>query len=264
MAGSIDLVGECIYSLKEDPNMTGEGRQISNKDSFIAYLKNRVVKRLKRSDFNILLKEFYPDFLLLGFDSTAIEETAKDTPPTDWELGECLAESYLEDFDSCVFPWLISWDKRHKKASLPGSDLVGFQIKKGEPRFVFGEVKTSSEKAYPPKVVTKQNDGLIEQVSNLINDKEKRKTLIMWLMVRCRKTTNHQNFSKALSAYSEGIITIYGFLVRDTDPKENDLRKMYKKVSEINDTYDVVLKALYTPISKSEWTKIVMLEMGHE
>lgn len=65
--------------------------------------------------------------------------------PEDWRVGEALAELYLTSHRNCCFPWPFGRDQRDENASLPGTDLVGFQAidacESSGIRFAFGEVK---------------------------------------------------------------------------------------------------------------------------
>lgn len=47
--------------------------------------------------------------------------------PENWRVGEALAESYLVAHRNCFSPWPGSRDKKKESASLPGTDIVGFQ-----------------------------------------------------------------------------------------------------------------------------------------
>ncbi len=63
-------------------------------------------------------------------------------------IGESIAISYLEEIESCLFPWPTERDKRTPKASLPGVDLLGFFSDNLGHCFLFGEIKTSAEKKF--------------------------------------------------------------------------------------------------------------------
>ncbi|MDR3569243.1 MAG: hypothetical protein P4L43_14540 [Syntrophobacteraceae bacterium] len=86
-----------------------------------------------------------------------------------WEVGEALAECFLEEERGVKFPWNTERDKRTPKASLPGADLVGFIEEGDEAVLVLGEVKTSSDANSPPLVMYGKS-GLIHQLDNLAAD----------------------------------------------------------------------------------------------
>lgn len=72
------------------------------------------------------------------------------TEPEPWRVGEAIAEVYLTAHRECLFPWPDGRDMRKSGSSLPGADLVGLRAIGASHTFAFGEVKTSSEKKYPP------------------------------------------------------------------------------------------------------------------
>jgi hypothetical protein len=105
-----------------------------------------------------------------GFTSTNVKATlAQSDAVENWRVGEALAETYLVDHRECHFPWPDGRDIRKSGSSLPGADLVGFQRDGGHHRFAFGEVKTSSEKAYPPGACYGVT-GLKQQLEDLRDD----------------------------------------------------------------------------------------------
>lgn len=102
---------------------------------------------------------FEPDLRGLattGMETAFVERLLKAAPvPESWEVGEALAECALK-VDSgreIHWPWNTVRDRRTPRASLPGTDLVGFCRLNGSALLVFGEVKTSSEDAAPPNVM---------------------------------------------------------------------------------------------------------------
>lgn len=84
----------------------------------------------------------------------------------DWRVGEAIAEAYLTEHRSCRFPWPDGRDERKRRSSLPGADLVGFGTDADGDCLAFGEVKTSSEKRYPPTAMYGRT-GLKQQLEDL-------------------------------------------------------------------------------------------------
>ena len=115
-----------------------------------------------------------------GFASERVEELLKETADVeDWRVGEALGQAYLEDHRACFFPWPAGRDRRTASANLPGADLVGFGTHDGD-CLVFGEVKTSGESRYPPRVVS-GGSGLQAQLTALRDREALRNDLVRYL-----------------------------------------------------------------------------------
>jgi hypothetical protein len=158
------------------------------------------------------------------------------SPPKAWEVGEAYGEAYLGMHKHCHFPWSDRWDERKDKSSLPGSDLVGLQ-ETGTPkspsfRFAFGEVKTSTEKNYPPGVMY-GNEGLKKQMEDLRDQPEIRNTLVRYLTMRAQGADWESKFKVALVRFlaESTDIAIFGILIRDVPPDERDLRARSKNIA---------------------------------
>lgn len=140
--GQISLAGWCFESEAECKT----------------YFANRVKAKIQQSDSTVLLQEYLVEMVDTGFDTSALEAQVERPPlAKDWEIGEAFAEVMLEDRFDASFPWPTSWDKRTPKTSLPGADIPGF-CRKASPRFLFGEVKSSSEAKFPPQVAYSGDD----------------------------------------------------------------------------------------------------------
>ena len=147
------------------------------------------------------------------FDLQGLFEKIEASPRAkDWGIGEAFAEIALEDGHEAMFPWPTGFDKRATKASLPGPDLVGMQHH-ATPRFVFGQVKASSENRIPPQVVNSSEDCLRNQMKQLRHSPADRQQLISWLLVRMRDTEWEEAFNEALKHYSYGDLWLVGVLV---------------------------------------------------
>ncbi len=114
-----------------------------------------------------LLEELFSSLELTDFGQANVAEALRRIPREEhsrgWREGEALAQAWLTDHKDCDFPWPFNRDLRHHGASLPGAELVGFTGTDGEPRFAFGQVKTSKEAKHPPQVVNQGDKSLINQ-----------------------------------------------------------------------------------------------------
>lgn len=170
--------------------------------------------------------------------------------PEDWRVGEALAECYLTESGSCQFPWPDSRDERKRGSSLPGADLVGFHNDGEVDRFAFGEVKTSAEKAYPPGVAYGRH-GLKQQMEDLRDRREVRDDLVKYLAHRAASSSWKDRFRSAAGMYLRNScdVRIYGILVRDVTPHEDDLRARVNHLEQdCPASMGIELVALYLPL----------------
>ena len=169
------------------------------------------------------------------FETAGIEDVLRDPDKVeDWRVGEAIADAYLTHHRSCLFPWPSGRDKRKSGSSLPGADLVGLGIDDKGDCLAFGEVKTSGEKKYPPKVVYDETKGMNRQLANLRDTGSIRKDLFKYLGVRARHAEWRPRFRAAGSRFlkDSSDVQIYGVLVRDVKP---DVRDIQKGVDELVD-----------------------------
>ena len=132
-----------------------------------------------------------------NFEKGEIERILSDgKPPEDWRVGEALAEAYLVHQKNCFFPWSDSRDERKRGSSLPGVDLVGFQSDGTNDFFAFGEVKTSTQKKYPPGTMHGPT-GLKQQLENLKDDVEIKDDIVLYLGFRAPKSSWEEQFQRA-------------------------------------------------------------------
>lgn len=143
----------------------------------------------------------------------------------DWRVGEAIAETYLTQHHACSFPWPDGRDERKGGSSLPGADLVGFHADNLGDRFAFGEIKTSGEKQYPPQIMYGRT-GLKQQLEDLRDSKGIRDGLMKYLGHRAANAAWIDRYKAASKRYlgDSSDIQLYGMLVRDVDPHEDDLR----------------------------------------
>lgn len=193
--------------------------------------------------------------LLAGLVETEFEKTAVEQilfnrkPPENWRVGEALAETYLVDKKGCFFPWPNGRDERKSGSSLPGADLVGFQSVGDDDFFAFGEVKTSTENKYPPGVMHGRT-GLKQQLEDLKDDVNIKDVLVRYLGYRAANSSWEKQFKRAFSNYiqNRSNVRVFGFLVRDVAPNQNDLHTRVSKLAK-NQHKDMVIElfALYLP-----------------
>lgn len=169
--------------------------------------------------------------------------------PEEWRVGEALAEYYLTECRNCYFPWPDGRDERKRGSSLPGADLVGFQCDGEGDHFVFGEVKTSAEQNYPPGAAYGRH-GLKQQMEDLRDRSEIRDDLVKYLAHRAVNATWKERFQSAASVYlrDNSDVRIFGLMVRDVPPSEDDLRVRVTRLGQNCPTSTVIeLLALYLP-----------------
>ncbi|HOV32651.1 MAG TPA: hypothetical protein PLX23_04740 [Candidatus Hydrogenedens sp.] len=186
-----------------------------------------------------------------------------------FRIGEAIAEVVLEDKFKCRFYWNEIRDARNQKGNKTGADLVGFiQYTKendNEILFLFGEVKTSSEKKSPPQVMTQKNKGMADQLKDLHLNNGKRLNLICYLQSKIDIHEKFkQDFKKAVYSYykPDDNYQLFGVLVRDTQENENDLKSVYENLKNtIPKSTGLNLVAIYVPIKKAQWQDIINEKM---
>jgi len=185
-----------------------------------------------------------------NFGKSAVERILSNAePPEDWRVGEALAESYLTYHKNCFFPWPDGRDERKSRSSLPGADLVGFQYNYTDDFFAFGEVKTSTEKKYPPGAMHGRT-GLKQQLEDLKDDVKIKDDLVLYLGHRATTASWKSRYQNAAKNYiqSKTNVRIFGFLVRDVEPNQDDLCTRVTKLAKDKHADMVIeLLALYLP-----------------
>ena len=222
------------------------------------YFVRRISTKIAESDAAELLKQHLVELETTGFNLGGLLEQVESSPQAkDWEIGEAFAETVLEDEYEAMFPWSTSFDKRTRKASLPGPDLVGLQSH-ATPRFAFGQVKSSSEGRVPPQVVNYGTDCLRNQMTQLLHVPANQQQLVSWLLVRMRGTEWETAFSEALKRYSEGDLWLVGVLVSGGRAQnEKDLTSICAKIAHKLEGAEVHLLGFYLPFHKDEWVDII-------
>lgn len=222
------------------------------------YFTQRVSAKLAESDAAEELRQHLIELETTGFDLGGLTLQSEDSPRAkDWEIGEAFAEVALEDGHEAMFPWPTGFDKRTRKASLPGPDLVGFQCH-ASPRFVFGQVKSSSEKRVPPQIINSTTDCLRNQMSHLLLRDVDRQQLIGWLLVRMRGTEWEIAFNQALLRYASGDLWLVGVLVSGArSPEVKDLINICGGIGSQPGLPEVHLLGFYLPFHKDDWVDII-------
>ena len=184
------------------------------------------------------------------FSPEAIRGILSDSAePENWRVGEALAESYLVHNKNCHFPWPDGRDERKAGSSLPGADLVGFHRDGECDRFAFGEVKTSSDRNYPPGAMYGQT-GLKQQLEDLCNNQIIRQNLVKYLGHRAKNAVWKTQFQNAAGRFlkDSNDVRIFGAMVRDVPPHEDDLRVRVDKLGDgCPANIEMELLAIYIP-----------------
>lgn len=139
-------------------------------------------------------------------------------PPEDWRVGEALAETYLVDQKDCFFPWPDGRDERKSGSSLPGA--------------MHGRT------------------GLKQQLEDLKDDVKIKDDIFRYLGFRAQKSSWEDRFKRAAKNYiqSKTNVRVFGFLVRDVEPNQDDLRTRVTKLAKDQHADMVIeLLALYLP-----------------
>lgn len=144
-----------------------------------------------------------------------------------WRVGEALAEAFLAEHRACEFPWPSGRDLKNPSASPAGTDLVGFQNTNEDAnthRFAFGEVKTSEQEKWPPGVMDGRH-GMKKQLEDLRVSMDVKDSLVKYLGHHANGTNWLTHYRSAAARYlsDPGDVSLFGILVRDVEPKREDL-----------------------------------------
>lgn len=239
-----------------EESVTWIGLSIVDCDRFVAFLRAEVASRLQDDSGTADFTQHLNSLASTGFaqDSLKAVLAASQVEERDWAVGEALAEAWLTKEHDVIWPWNMERDKRTPKASLPGADLVGFQIDGSKTRLVLGEVKSSSEASTPPNVMTGRK-GMTQQLESLVSDLGLLHTLLRWLHPRCKGNEAEPHFNAAITLLLESgnrEMVLFGVLVRDTPPHELDLKNRGIHLGAlVRPPAECQLLALYVPFSIS-------------
>ena len=210
-----------------DQQVAWHGIEYPNAPEFEAHLTHKVAPRVRDDEGGQQFEATLRSVAITGFANDALRAILEAAEPEsrDWAIGEALAEVHLSEAHGVTWPWNTERDKRNPAASLPGADLVGIMTDQQGPLLVMGEVKTSSEVAAPPQVMSGRS-GMVHQLDTIASDLRILGTLLKWLHFRCRNTPHEPTYKQAVKRLldsSNRAIALFGVLVRDTTPAERDL-----------------------------------------
>jgi hypothetical protein len=218
---------ETINYETQDRQVFWQGISLAKGEVFNFFMSNDVASRLHDEEGAKEFSAHLRSLATTGFANESLDEilVAEISEERDWAIGEAIAEAYLTTKHNIIWPWNMERDKRTAKASLPGADLVGFEINGKNARLVLGEVKSSSEKKYPPQLMSGRKGHMGHQVDKLANNPGLILQLLKWLWPRCKKTEYETIFNAAITLFlNSGNRALFGVLIRDTEPNELDLQ----------------------------------------
>lgn len=132
--------------------------------------------------------------------------------------------------------------------------MVGFRKVNGQIRFAFGEVKTSPQKEWPPSV-TKGRHGLKGQLERLYKSTQVKSQLVRYLGLHAIGKVWCSTYRSASKRYfsDPDDIALYGLLIRDVEPKKQDLAGRARTLANNSPTATrVELRAFYLPENSIE------------
>ena len=245
-----------------DRQVSWQGIKVAEGEAFESFLINQVVSRLHDEEGAAEFETTLRSLANTGFANENIDKIlAAEVPEQrDWAIGEAIAEAYLSLCHNVIWPWNMERDKRTPKASLPGADLIGFEVLNGVVSLVLGEVKTSSDPNAPPNVMIGRS-GMQHQLSRLASDLGLISHLLKWLLSRCKGTQHEAHFKEAITRFVDSgnrAIALFGVLIRDTTSNELDLQgRANSLASTLKEPSTCRLIALYIPCSITDLPKRV-------
>ena len=216
-------------------------------------LTSKVRPLLQDEEGKESIRELLSELASTGFMKENIERLLDDSDVStpDWMVGEALAEAFVCDEHGCSFPWPTGRDLKNPEASPTGADMVGFQKTDDTAlpyRFAFGEVKTSSEKNWPPQVAHCRT-GLQQQIENLRDSTKVKGGLFRYLGHHAGGKSWSPMYISAATRYLSSEyndVILIGVLVRDVEPNKLDLKQRAINLSkDKHDLTDVAFYALY-------------------
>jgi hypothetical protein len=263
MTGTATLGSAICYSGRAT-SARWEGRYVADATQF-----KRFVHEVVRPRIADVASSFETDLRGLattGMATEFVERLLKAVPDSKgWEVGEALAECALQQDSGreIYWPWNTVRDRRTPRASLPGTDLVGFYRKNESVLLLFGEVKTSSDASTPPNVMN-GGSGMAWQLEQSACKLNIQHALLKWLYSRCQSQPYRDLYQKAVGRYLEsgGLeFLLVGVLIRDTAPSDLDLKSRGKALSKkLGAPTRVELIAWYLPVPIVEWPKLLQEE----
>ena len=248
---------------KKDRQVSWCGVSMADVDEFKSFMTNDVASRLYDEEGTITFETHMRGLANTGFASSNLQAILEAEVPEerDWAVGEAIAEAYLGREHQVIWPWNMERDKRTPKASLPGADLIGFESIGAQTRLVLGEVKTSTDADNPPNVMNGRS-GMAHQIDNLAGNLSLINTLLKWLLPRCKGTDHETLFNSAVGLFLNSgnkAIALFGVLVRDTQPNENDLQSRGRAIARnLQSPTTCHLVAIYLPCAIIDLPRLVL------
>lgn len=263
MTGTATLGSTVCYSGRATL-ASWEGRHVTDAKQFKRFVLE--VVRARVADVAASFESDLRGLATTGMATEFVEHLLKAVPePEGWEVGEALAECALQHDSGreVHWPWNTVRDRRTPRASLPGTDLVGFYREDDSVLLLFGEIKTSSDANTPPNVMN-GGSGMAWQLEQGATRLDIQHALLKWLYARCQSPPNRDLYEKAVGRYlkSEGKeLLLVGILIRDTAPSELDLKSRGKALSKtLSKPTRIELIAWYLPVPIAEWPKLLKEE----
>lgn len=241
--------GTIAYTVGNPP-VSGTGLSWSKQETDAA-VKGPIAAVVHDDAGNEAISSLLSGLLETGFTTTNVNTMLTQAEPVEnWRVGEAVAECYLTHHRSCHFPWPDGRDIRRRGSSLPGADLVGFQKDGTKNHFAFGEVKTSSDTAYPPGTCY-GTTGLKQQLEDLRDSSVIRDDLVRYLAHRATTGVAWKDqFRDAVVRYiaNKTDVRVFGMMVRDVQPHKDDLRaRVTALAKDCPAQMGIELLAIYLP-----------------
>lgn len=251
------------YSLSVN-KVSGKGFQLSSEVALRDYLRDRVMALWVDEPGTVQFEKALEGIIRTNFHRTQIAEVfEKPHLPESWQIGELLAQCLLEDMKGASFPWNVLRDLRSPNASLPGADIIGLVSTPSGVRFLFGEVKVSSDLSAPPGVMYGRT-GMVKQLETLRDSRRNRHLLFRWLSYRMIGREQWLSlFQEAANAYissSGSNVVLVGVLIRDTCPYVKDIESRVSTLAKGHsvDVMPIWLLAYYFSTPISHWPSVMM------
>jgi hypothetical protein len=254
---------ETVNYERHDRQVSWRGISLNECAEFDSFVAGDVSLRLHDQEGTDNFKATLRSLATTGFAQNSLNEilAAESVEERDWAIGEAVAEAYLTRRHNIDWPWNMERDKRTPKASLPGADLVGFEVNGQDIRLALGEVKTSGEAKAPPGVMNGRS-GMKHQVDDLATDLRLVVQLLKWLLPRCKGNKHQSYFNVAVSLFLNSgnkAVALFGVLIRDTQPNELDLKARGEALAGTVPTPATCqLIALYIPLTIADLPKRVL------
>lgn len=208
------------------------------------------VRAILKDDTGLIeAREALADIVWTEFDAGLLESIlAPRLTYEEWRVGEALAQVHLKTVEDCNFPWPDSRSLRNPTSSSGGVDLIGVHVGK-RTRFVFAEVKTSHQQAWPPSVVTSRSHGLHSQLAGLMVGDDRLGAAIRYLVMNGLGRPWFGAVKEAVATYlaDQADVVLFGVLVHASDAKSADLNNLAQNLMKAHTKpTSSALVALYT------------------